>query len=208
MAAGPRRRRRSRGAATICLVAADVETGEIVGFTWMHWWDEADGTRLYLLSGCVHPRRRRRGVGTALLRWQEEQATAFDRAESAAAASRAFGVNVAPHQAANLALLTAEDYRIAFTVVELTCDPHTHLDSGELAPLPGGLVLRHRRPVAPPLDPRGDRGVLRRRQGRPPVTHLPGIPARRAVMSSSGAWPGPATRSPRSSSTNSSETAR
>ncbi len=128
-----------------CLVAADVETGEIVGFTWMHWWDEADGTRLYLLSGCVHPRRRRRGVGTALLRWQEEQATAFDRAESAAAASRAFGVNVAPHQAANLALVTAEDYRVAFTVVELTCDPHTHLD-GDLAPLPGGLLLR-------PVDP-------------------------------------------------------
>jgi len=124
-----------------CLVAADIETGGIVGFTWMHWWDEADGTRLYLLSGCVEPRWRRRGVGTAILRWQEERATAFDRAESAPAAVRAFGVNAAPHQAANLALLTAQGYRIAFTVVELTCDPRAHRD-GDIGPLPAGLVLR------------------------------------------------------------------
>ncbi|HTF12343.1 MAG TPA: GNAT family N-acetyltransferase [Asanoa sp.] len=128
-----------------CLVAADIENGGIIGFAWMHWWDEADGTRLYLLSGCVEPRWRRRGVGTSILLWQEEQATAFDRAGSSTAAFRVFGVNVALHQAANLAMLTAQGYGIAFTVVEMTCDLRTPPD-GDTHPLPAGLVLR-------PVDP-------------------------------------------------------
>jgi ribosomal protein S18 acetylase RimI-like enzyme len=133
-----------------CLVAADMRTGGIVGFAWMHWWDEADGTRLYLLSGCVEPRWRRRGVGTAILRWQEEQATVLDHAQSAPAAVREFGVNVAPHQAANLALVTAQGYRIAFTVVELTCDPRAARDV-DAGPLPAGLVVRPVDPTHHPL---------------------------------------------------------
>ncbi|MDG4823978.1 GNAT family N-acetyltransferase [Asanoa sp. WMMD1127] len=118
-------------------VAADAETGEIVGVTSMEWWDEADGTRLYLLSGCVDPRRRRRGVGAAILRWQEEQAVAFDRDQPSTAAARAFGVNVAPQQTANHALVTAAGYRVAFTVLELTCRPQ-----GDAGALPAGLELR------------------------------------------------------------------
>lgn len=37
--------------------------------TW--WWDNDEGERLFALSGQVHPHWRRKGIGSALLRWQE-----------------------------------------------------------------------------------------------------------------------------------------
>ncbi|WP_176984778.1 GNAT family N-acetyltransferase [Asanoa ishikariensis] len=115
------------------------EHGEIVGRGWMDSWDEADGTRLHLLSGCVDPRWRRRGVGTAILRWLEER---VDRTPGST-----FGVNVAPHETGKLAMITAHGYRLAFTVVELARD----LNNLEPHPLPPGLVLRPVEPAHHPL---------------------------------------------------------
>src|SRR6187551_2788768 len=55
-----------------CLIAAVGD--QVVGYTWTDWWTEVDGTRLYLLLGWVAPAWRRLGIGTSMLRWQEEQA--------------------------------------------------------------------------------------------------------------------------------------
>ncbi|GIF74651.1 GNAT family N-acetyltransferase [Asanoa siamensis] len=129
------------------VVAGAVDDGRIVGHGGMTWWDEADGTRLYLLSGRVDPAWRRRGVGTAILRWQEEHAIAYDRDQPDPAEVRCFGVNVAPDQVGNLALVTAQGYRVAFTVVEMACEPRDDPGDG----LPAGLVLR---PVAAPQHAR------------------------------------------------------
>ncbi|HET6534093.1 MAG TPA: GNAT family N-acetyltransferase [Actinoplanes sp.] len=48
--------------------------GAVAGVSWVDWWTEQDGTRLYLLRGCVHPARRRQGVGRRLLAAQVAQA--------------------------------------------------------------------------------------------------------------------------------------
>ncbi len=48
--------------------------GELVGYGWVDWWTEVDGTHLFLLWGCVEPAARGRGVGTALLAAQQERA--------------------------------------------------------------------------------------------------------------------------------------
>ncbi len=69
----PRRKTRvRRGKATLIALIGN----RIVGFGRLQWWDQADGTRLYLLSGCLHPEWRSRGVGRRLLHRQKEQAAA------------------------------------------------------------------------------------------------------------------------------------
>lgn len=50
------------------MVEAD---GVPVAYTHTFWWDNDEGERLFALSGQVHPDWRRKGIGSALLRWQE-----------------------------------------------------------------------------------------------------------------------------------------
>ncbi|WP_434739293.1 GNAT family N-acetyltransferase [Micromonospora sp. SH-82] len=126
------------GVHPFCLIA-QAESGRIVGFSWMDWWSEAADTRVYLLSGCVDPAWRRRGIGTAMLRWQEAQASAFDRSDPVGGRS-VFGANVSEHQPGNLALLTAHGYRVAFTAVEMAHELNG-LPDGDVR-LPYGLVQR------------------------------------------------------------------
>jgi GNAT superfamily N-acetyltransferase len=45
--------------------------GAVVGYGWLDWWTEADGTNLFLLLGIVDPAARRQGVGTTLLAQQQ-----------------------------------------------------------------------------------------------------------------------------------------
>ncbi len=45
--------------------------GATVAYTHTFWWDNDEGERLFALSAQVHPDWRRKGVGTALMRWQE-----------------------------------------------------------------------------------------------------------------------------------------
>jgi ribosomal protein S18 acetylase RimI-like enzyme len=109
----------------------------IVGFSAMDWWDEADGTRLYLLSGCVHPKWRRRGVGRRLLAAQEELAAARWLAQPDAARAIT-GVRAGDDRPDVQALLRAAGYRVRFTVVGLARDTAGAAD----LTLPDGLVLR------------------------------------------------------------------
>ncbi len=45
--------------------------GAPIAYTHTFWWDNDEGERLFALSGQVHPDWRRKGIGSALLRWQE-----------------------------------------------------------------------------------------------------------------------------------------
>jgi mycothiol synthase len=127
---------------------AEVGAGRIVGFARMDHWDEADGTRLYLLTGCVDPALRRRGIGRTILRAQQERAVAHWRADPGPGPAL-LGGNADENQPDTLALLLAAGFRVRFTLVDLACDPRTI--RREIPPLPAGLEVR---PVEPAHHPR------------------------------------------------------
>jgi ribosomal protein S18 acetylase RimI-like enzyme len=120
--------------------------GEVVGFGHMTWWDEADGIRLYLLSGCVHPGARRQGVGRRLLARQEERAAAHWAAQRSDG-TPLLGGNADENRPGNLALLESAGYRVRFTVVELARDPAGASDVDLPAPLEVQPVVDDHHPL-------------------------------------------------------------
>lgn len=123
--------------------------GTVVGFSRVDFWDEQDGTRLYLLSGGVDPASRGRGIGRALLAHQEAQAGDHWRAEPGAGPAL-LGGNADERRPDKLALLLAAGYRVRFTVVTLARDPAGTVTGGALrscgadgdAALPSGIEVR------------------------------------------------------------------
>ena len=97
-------------------VIAEVN-GAIVATGDVEFWDEADGTRLYLLSGNVDPDRRRQGLGRRLLDRQEKLAAAHWRAKPGSGPPLAgLRIDGAPDR---IALARAAGYAVRFTVVDL-----------------------------------------------------------------------------------------
>jgi ribosomal protein S18 acetylase RimI-like enzyme len=121
--------------------------GTVAGFSRIDWWDEADGTRLYLLSGTVDPARRGRGVGRTLLAGQEHQALGH-WLEHAGLGRAVLCAPVDENRPDVLALILAAGYEVRFTLVDLVADPAT-APAGP--PLPAGLELREVRPEHHPL---------------------------------------------------------
>jgi mycothiol synthase len=111
-------------------------TGLEVGAARMTWWDEADGTRLYLLLGSVATMHRGRGYGRQILAWLEERARDHAAGDDSVGTPM-FGTN--PVSERDVALVLAAGYRVAFTRVQLTLalaePPEVRLPSGfELRP--------------------------------------------------------------------------
>jgi mycothiol synthase len=124
-----------RGVDTTELTTTVEVGGTVAGSGWIEWWEEADGTRLYLLLGGIEPQWRRRGLGRTLLARQEEQAVAHWRARPGAGTPM---VGLNPDGDAALALARAAGYRVRFTLVDLVRDPAGAQD----VPLPAGLEVR------------------------------------------------------------------
>ncbi|GER90365.1 putative acetyltransferase, GNAT [Dictyobacter vulcani] len=120
--------------------------GEVIGYSWIDWWTESNGIQLYLLLGWILPEWRRKGIGRTLLHWQEQRARQI-AATQAPSECRMFGANVDETQPAALAFFLGEDYRLAFTVVDLQ---RLLSEPLQLAPLPAGVELR---PVTPEQYP-------------------------------------------------------
>lgn len=116
--------------------------GTVAGFSWIDWWDEADGTRLYLLAGTVDPARRRRGIGRELLAGQERQAAAHWR-EHAGLGQALLGTPADDDRPGLLALSRDAGYTVRFTLVDLVCAPATAPPG---PPLPEGMEVRAVRP--------------------------------------------------------------
>jgi ribosomal protein S18 acetylase RimI-like enzyme len=113
---------------------------KLIGSTWLTWWTENGGTQLYLHLGWITPAWRRKGIGRAILRWQELRLREIAKTQQLAAGSRIFGANADEGQSDNRALLLSEGYQVAFTLVEMRCQiPEAPL---QVTPLPDGLVIR------------------------------------------------------------------
>lgn len=112
--------------------------GAIIGYTWLEWWTETTGVRLFLSQAALLPEWRGRGIGTAMLGWAETRlrAVAAGQAETRPAF---LGANATETEEDDTALLHDAGYRPAFTITEFEASaPGTQPD----APLPEGLALR------------------------------------------------------------------
>lgn len=119
-----------------CLLA-EVD-GKVIGYTWLTWWSEP-AAELFLHLGWLVPGWRCKGIGRALLRWQEQRLRHIAQAQPTTKPC-VFGGNAEETQPGNRALLLSEGYTLAFTLVWMTCQIPT--EPIQLSPLPDGLEIR------------------------------------------------------------------
>ena len=119
-----------------CLLAEI--SGQVIGYTWLTWWTE-NYVELFLHLGWLVPEWRRKGVGRALLRWQERRLRQIAEMQPTTKPC-VFGGNADETQPGNRALLLSEGYTVAFTFVWMTCQIPT--EPIQLTPLPDGLEIR------------------------------------------------------------------
>jgi mycothiol synthase len=110
----------------------------IIGYACVQWWTESDGIRLYLAQGWLLPAWRNRGIGTAMLHWDEARCRAL--APTHPNREKVFyGANASEKEQDATALLLNNGYHVAFTLLEMGLDDLTSLPQ---APLPPGFVTR------------------------------------------------------------------
>lgn len=95
-----------------------VHNGSVVGYATIRWWQERDGTWLYLHRGYLLPEHRRRGVGSAMLGWAEERVRQL-AAQHDTVRTAVIGANAMASEQDATALLLAAGYRRVFSLVEL-----------------------------------------------------------------------------------------
>ncbi|MGQ9889250.1 MAG: GNAT family N-acetyltransferase [Aggregatilineales bacterium] len=114
--------------------------GQVIGFQWVRWWTQADGTRVYYHRGRVVPAWRGRGIGTAMLRWAERHSRALAAQAGGPAVLQA---NTTIHEQDYNRLLLAEGYTPVHSFIELAYDSASPPPE---TPLPPGF---ERRPALP-----------------------------------------------------------
>ncbi|HSK51851.1 MAG TPA: GNAT family N-acetyltransferase [Clostridia bacterium] len=124
------------------LLLAEID-GQIVGHAFRNA-SVRDGYAVHYLFGRVHPEWRRRGLGRAMLHWNERRAREVVAAKPQFGGPDAqFGMWATDTEEGAIRLLESEGYtirRYAFTMI------NRHLDRATIVPLPEGLEIR---PVTP-----------------------------------------------------------
>jgi mycothiol synthase len=116
--------------------------GEPVAYSRVFWKDEQDGPRLYISLGFVVPAWRRRGLGTAILRWNEERARRI-AAEHPAGIEKLHHVWTTDTEPGAMALFAAFEYRTVRTLIEMTRPTSEPLAA---CSMPEGLEVRPAEP--------------------------------------------------------------
>lgn len=112
--------------------------GHVIGYNRVNWWAEQDGTWVYLHLGYLLPAWRHRGIGRAMLRWAEAHIRTLAAAR-AVADHAVFGANASSSERALTSLLREEEYRPAFSLLEMDLPEAAPL--AEIA-LPAGIAVR------------------------------------------------------------------
>jgi mycothiol synthase len=116
--------------------------GQIIGYSRVTRWTERDGVWLYLTTGRLLPAWRKRGIGTAMLRWAEGRAAAL-AATHPTDGKAMLGANASSTEIDATALLRDAGYHETFSMVEMRFDA---FDTPAPVELPHGLTFR---PVTP-----------------------------------------------------------
>ncbi|MBT2232256.1 GNAT family N-acetyltransferase [Nonomuraea sp. NEAU-A123] len=112
--------------------------GGVVGYSTIRWWQERDGTWLYLHRGYLLPEHRGQGVGSAMLTWAESRIRQLVR-QQGTAQTAVFGANAMASEREATALLLDTGYRRVFSLVELELADLRRLpDRGQL---PAGVRI-------------------------------------------------------------------
>ena len=123
------------------LLMAEVD-GDLAAYTRVTWWDETEGDRVYLSIGFIDPAYQRRGLGTAMLRWNEHRLRNIASTHPPGR-SRRFHVFGADTEEGAGPLYTKEGYEPFWWDADMV---RPHLDDIPDAPLPPGLEVRTPRP--------------------------------------------------------------
>jgi mycothiol synthase len=116
--------------------------GAVIGFQWLRWWSQADGTWIYYHRGRILPQWRGQGIGTATLRWAEERIR--ELAEVHPTRGRAvFRANTTSHEKEYNELLLTEGYAPIHSFIELGYDAHEALPDVHI---PSGFVVKPAKP--------------------------------------------------------------
>lgn len=123
------------------MLFAEVD-GQVIAYSRVTWWQEVNGPRVYLLFGFMLPEWRRKGIGRAMLRANEQRlreiaATHDDVTE------RVFQSWADDTELSTTALLGSEGYQVVRVGYEMVRPTLADLPD---APLPEGLEVR---PVTP-----------------------------------------------------------
>ncbi|MFE6750713.1 GNAT family N-acetyltransferase [Kitasatospora purpeofusca] len=108
-----------------------VRDGSVVGYATIRWWQERDGTWLYLHRGYLLPEARDQGAGSAMLGWAEERIRRL-AADHGTTRTAVIGANATVSEQDATALLLGAGYRRVFSLVEL------ELSDLQQVPGPGG----------------------------------------------------------------------
>lgn len=112
--------------------------GGVVGYSTIRWWQERDGTWLYLHRGYLLPEHRGQGIGSAMLDWAEGRVRRLVR-QHGTGRTAVLGANAMASEEDATALLLGAGYRRVFSLVELELADLTRLADDR--PLPSGIRL-------------------------------------------------------------------
>jgi ribosomal protein S18 acetylase RimI-like enzyme len=124
------------------MLLAEVD-GEPIAFSRVSWSEQSTGERLYASYGFVHPDWRRRGLGAAMLRYNERLLRDIARGHSAGIPSF-FRVWAGDKEVGALALFANAGYEPVRYIIEMMRPIGAPLPD---APLPVGLDVRAAEPV-------------------------------------------------------------
>ncbi len=110
----------------------------MIAFVRVGWWEEEDGTWLYLHVGRVLPEWRGRGLGTALVHWAEHRLRTLATGHPTHGKGT-FGANASSTEISATELLLNEGYTVYYTSAQMECTDFVHLQKPRL---PEGFALR------------------------------------------------------------------
>lgn len=119
------------------MLVAEVDV-RMIGCVRTTWWEEENGTWLFLHQGRVHPEWRGKGLGTTFVRWAEHYLQEQARSHPTKGKGT-FGANASSTETSATELLLNEGYTVYHTLAQMEFTSFSRL---QRVPLPEGFEIR------------------------------------------------------------------